>query len=403
MSGRRVVVVGAGLGGLRAAERLRAGGWTEALTVVGAEPHLPYNRPPLTKEALRSGPSLGEVELRRRRSVDDVEWLLGRAVRTVDVDGREVRLEDGTALVYDGLVIATGVTPRRLALGPDAGTLVLRTLDDAAALHSALRPGCEVVVLGAGFVGCEVAASATALGARVSVVDPGSTPLELQAGPLLGAELARRHHQAGVRLHLGRTAATVERTHDDRRLVRLDDGTELVADVVVEAVGSVPVTEPLAGQGLDLRDGVLCDDGLHPLREDGPVLEAVAVGDVARAPLAGLGGAPRRIEHWGHAVDTAAHAAASLLAGLDKQPLGSPLRVVPAFWSEQHGTRLQSFGVPSAGLADVRVLEGDLQDQAALGYHDEQGPVGVVLVGLTGRMMHYRETVAAAWDARADR
>lgn len=402
MSGR-VVVVGAGLGGLRTAERLRAGGWTEGITVIGAEPHLPYNRPPLTKEALQKGPSSAHVELRRRRSVDDVEWRLGRAASSVDLDGHEVRLEDGTTVAYDGLVVATGVRPRRLDLGPDARTQVLRTLDDAAALHDALRPGCEVVVLGAGFVGCEVAASATAMGARVSIVDPGSTPLELQAGRLLGAELGRRHEEAGVRLHLGRRAAGVERTVDDRRRVRLDDGTELVADVLVEAVGSVPVTAPLAGQGLDLCDGVLCDEGLHPLRDDRPVLDAVVVGDVARAPLAGLGGGPRRFEHWGHAVDTAAHAATSLLAGLDGQRHPDPLRVVPAFWSEQHGTRLQSFGVPAAGLADVRLLEGDLTDQAALGYHDEQGLVGVILVGLTARMMELREAVAAAWAARDGR
>lgn len=391
-----MIVVGAGLAGLRTAEKLRSEGWSGEISVVGAEAHMPYNRPPLTKEVLRGGSRPEDVALRRRRSVSDVDWRIGEAVTSVDLDGHTARLSDGTELRYVGLVVASGVVPRRLPLGPGPKPHVLRTLDDAAALHRALRPGKRVLVIGAGFVGCEIASSAVALGARVDVVDPGNVPLLVQLGVEVGAEMQRRHEHFGTKFWLGRTVRSVAAAAGGTQRVELDDDTTLTVDVVVEATGSVPNVAFLDHQGLDLTDGVLCDQDLHPLRAGAPVVDVVVVGDVARVPLDAYGGQVHRVEHWAMAVDTAAHAAPSLLAGISGSSIGIPFGALPSFWSDQHGVRLQSCGIPAAGLGDVRVLEGDLATEAAVGYHDDDGLVGVVLVGMTSRLMEYRDRLAAA-------
>ncbi|WP_107775040.1 NAD(P)/FAD-dependent oxidoreductase [Nocardioides sediminis] len=383
-----IVVVGAGLAGLRTAEKLRTAGWTGAVRVIGAEDHLPYNRPPLTKEALRDGLGHEHVELRRRGSVGDVEWLLGREAVRVDLAGRTVHLRDGSEMTYDGLVVATGVEARRLDLGP-ARRHVVRTVDDAVGLHAALTAASRVVVVGAGFIGCEVACTARLLGCEVTVVDPMSSPLELQLGPLAGTEVGRRHRAAGIRFRLGRVVAGIEESAGGSA-VTLDDGTILGADVVVEAVGSVPRVGLLEGHGLDLSDGILCDADLHPVADGMPVPEVVAVGDVARVPQWLLGGEARRIEHWSTAVDTAGHAARSLLATLTGTEVGAAYAPVPSFWSDQADLKIQSFGVPSAGLADVRVLDGDLAGSVALGYHRDGRLVGVVLLDLTAEQMRFR-------------
>ncbi|MCT2584546.1 NAD(P)/FAD-dependent oxidoreductase [Actinophytocola gossypii] len=367
----RIVVVGASLGGLRAAEQLRAAGWTAEIVVVGAEPHMPYNRPPLSKEVLAGTALAGSVMLRQRPSVADAVWLLGSPASTVDLDARAVTLADGTTLDFDGLVVATGLRPRRLT---DDGH-VLRTLDDAIRLHTALtaRPGTRLVVVGAGFVGCEVAATARRLGADVAVVDPLPLPMVGPLGEQLAAALLTRHEERGARFHLGRTV-----TRFERHQVVLDDGTVLPADVVVEAVGSRPNTEWLNGNGLDLSDGVLCDEHL---RVEGLPF-AVAVGDVARFPNARYDSTPRRVEHWSIPGDTAKHAARTLVASLTgaavDQPAFAPL---PTFWSDQYGQRLQAIGAPQLGTDDIRILEGDLHGDVIVGYHRDSRLVGVVGLG----------------------
>ena len=171
----------------------------------------------------------------------------------------------------------------------------------------------------------------------------------------------------------------------------------LAADVIVEAVGSVPNVDWLQGNGLDLSNGVLCDSELHPLTASGPVHDAVAIGDVAQFPIARFGTAPLRIEHWTMCGDTARHAAVSLIAGINGVPADQPpFAPVPTFWSEQAGTRLQSFGVPGLGLDDVRLLEGDLRDDCAVGYHRDGVLVGVVLLGLRRRQMHFCQLLTSA-------
>ena len=389
-----IIVVGAGLAGLRAAEQLRAAGDTGPIVVVGRETHPPYNRPPLTKDALKNGVDVTVLHYRQRPNTADVVWRLGESVEAADLDARTTTVGSGDVLAYRGLVIATGVGTRRLPLdAPVEWRHGIRTVDDAAALHSALQPGRQVVVLGAGFVGTEVAATATQLGCKVHVVDPLPLPLVRALGPVVGAEAQRRHEEHGVRFHLGRSVVRLEGSDTVERVV-LDDGTVLSADVVVEAVGSVPHVEWLAGTGLDLADGVACDAALHPLRDGRPVLDVVALGDVARFPVPGFGTV--RIEHWNWPTEIAAHAARSLLAGIAGEPEPeAPFVPMPMFWTDQWGVRFQSIGMPHLGVADVRVLSGELDGECAVGYHDSTGRlVGVVLIGLARELLTYRARIA---------
>lgn len=394
-----IAVVGAGLAGLRACERLRAAGHTGRIVVLGEEEHPPYNRPPLSKELLRGTLDRDKLPFRQRAATEDVEWRLGVRVESVDLPGHTLALSDGTTLGWDGLVYATGVRARRLDLDGPQWRHTIRTLDDALRLAPSLTPGTRVVVIGGGFIGCEVAATAVERGCEVTLVEPLATPLERVVGPLVGREVQRRHEQHNVRFALGRTVRGVSDAGEHLE-VELDNGAGLAADVIVEAVGSVANTEPLSGQGLDLSHGVLCDDALHPLRDGEPVLDVVAVGDVARFPIRAYGDEPVRVEHWTMPTDMAAHAAASLLAGLAGEAVPTDgFAPLPTFWSEQYGVRMQSFGLPHQGLDDVRVLDGDLTGEAAVGYHRAGRLVGVVLLGMGKRMLEFRTAVVEAREA----
>jgi 3-phenylpropionate/trans-cinnamate dioxygenase ferredoxin reductase subunit len=379
MSGR-VVVAGASMGGLRAAEQLRAAGWTGAITVVGDEPHMPYNRPPLSKEVLAGKAPFESLAFTPKAAAADVEWRLGAKVVEARLDERTVVLDDASQLSYDGLVVATGMRPRRLRCpGPLTGRHTVRTLADAQGLREELtRPGARVVVVGAGFIGCEVAATAVGLGVReVTVVDPLPLPMVGPLGELLGRALRERHEKRGVRFELSATVAGFTGVHRVDGVV-LGDGRVLPADVVVESVGSVANVEWLQGNGLDLTDGVLTCERLRV----GGRPEVVAVGDVARFPNARYDGVPRRVEHWSIPTDTAKHAAKPLVAHLtgEEREL-APFAPLPTFWSDQHEFRLQSFGAPVLGKDDVRVLDGDPDGDVLVGYHSDGRLIGVVALG----------------------
>ncbi|MCX6433787.1 MAG: NAD(P)/FAD-dependent oxidoreductase, partial [Actinobacteria bacterium] len=306
-----VVIVGAGLGGLRSAESLRAAGYVGPITVVGDEPHLPYNRPPLSKEALAGGIEVPGLEFRRKATVDDVDWRLGSHAASASLADHTVTLADGTVLPFDGLVIASGIRPRRLPIpGPAEGRHVLRTVDDAMQLRPLLTPGAHVIIMGAGFIGCETAATARKLGAEVAIVAIDEQPMIRPLGAELGAGMRRRHEAHGVRFHL-RHSIDAFSGRDRVRSVALSDGTELPADVVIEAVGSVANTEWLAGNGLDLTDGVHVDSSMRVATH---LAHVVAVGDIARHPNALFGGIPRRIEHWNMPTETGRRAGATLAA-----------------------------------------------------------------------------------------
>ena len=390
MSG--VVIVGAGLGGLRAAETLRAAGYTGAITVVGDEEYLPYNRPPLSKEALAGGIDVASLEFRRKPSVDDVRWLLGTPVVGSDLAARTVTLSDGTVLAFDGLVAASGIRPRRLPIpGPADGRFALRTAADALAVREYLTPGAVVIIMGAGFIGCEAAATAIKLGCTVHVVALDEEPMIRPLGAELGAAMRRRHEARGVHFHLGQTIDSFAGA-DRVRSVSLSDGTELPADIVIEAVGSVANTEWLRGNDLDLSDGLLTDSSMQVHTALAPL---VAVGDLARHPNGHFGGVPRRIEHWNIPTETAKRAGPTLAAILrGEEPDRSPFLAMPAFWSDQYEFTLQSFGMP--GIADrVEVVSGTVDEPCIVEYSDASGLVGVVGVDRTAEVAQYRKALLA--------
>ena len=400
MPDQRALVVGAGLGGLRAAEGLRSAGFAGEVVVVGDEPWAPYNRPPLSKEALSEGIAHDRLVFPVRSGAADVVWRHGERAVAADLRARTVALDDGQVLDYDVLVAATGVSARRLRVpGPAptaaAGRHVVRTLDDAISLREALVPGARVVVLGAGFIGCEVAATAVTLGCTVACVAIDPFPLVRPLGPVLAAELQRRHEQHGVVFHLG--VGVDELQGDDHVTgVVLTDGTEIAADVVVEALGSRCNVAWLDENGLDLGDGVLTDPALRPLRRGEPLDGVAVVGDIARFPNLRFDDRAFRVEHWNIPTESGRRAGAVLAANLADagydDVVAAPWTPVPAFWSDQYDIRLQSFGMP--GLADddgIRVLEGDLTDQCIVGYHRGVDLLGVVALGMTRAVMGYRD------------
>lgn len=395
------------MGGLRAAEQLRGAGWQGDILLIGDELHPPYNRPPLSKEVLASKhqpeEALSSVLLRQRASAASLTFRLGEAVVASNLIDKTITLASGETLTYAGLVIATGIRPRRLHLpGPASGRYAVRTLDDALTLRKQLTPGTKVLVVGCGFVGCEVAATALSLGCDVHLVEGSSGPMHRALGPTVSAAVRDWLLLRGVQMHTGSVIQEFRSAPDDdgglrAAGVRLTDGTEMNADVIVEAVGSIPNTEWLQGNDLDLTDGVNVDNHLRVRGAHA----AVAVGDVARYPDPWTGGLPRRVEHWQGAIDTAKTAAKSLVAELTEAELPAPYSAIPSFWSDVFGVRVQGVGAPHYGT-ECRVIEGSLaaiEDGVAVAYVREETVVGLVTLGLPpGRIIqlrkHLREPIA---------
>ncbi|MFJ8046276.1 NAD(P)/FAD-dependent oxidoreductase [Kitasatospora sp. NPDC096147] len=388
---RRVLVVGASLAGLRAADRLRAGGFDGELTVVGAEPHLPYDRPPLSKRQLATDDPAESTTLRLPDGLG-ARWLTGVPAVGLDPDGRTVKLADGQELGWDGLVIATGAAARGWHGPVPAGVHTLRGRDDAVALRAGLRAGRRLVVVGAGFLGGEIAATARACGLEVTLVEAAEQPLARAVGAEAGGYLAELHRESGIVL---RTGVTVTAFHGEPGLtgVTLSDGTELPADLAVLALGAVPHTGWLAGAGLAPDGGLDCDPYLRALRADGSVLPGVvAAGDVVRWPHPLAGGARVTLGHWSNAVEQAATAAHTLLHPDEPQPFTG----VPSFWSDLHGVKLHSVGLPA--FADrAEVLEHDLPGRRLeIAYHRAGRLVGALTVNRVGRLAGYRRELHEA-------
>jgi 3-phenylpropionate/trans-cinnamate dioxygenase ferredoxin reductase subunit len=374
---QRVVIVGGSLGGLRAAEQLRMAGFEGELAIVSAETHRPYNRPPLSKEGLLATASIDELELTARVDLGEASWLFGRAAVTSDLVNRSVELDDGSRLEFDGLVIASGIRPRRLsAARPLAGVHVMRTWQDSQGLKADLRPGARLVIVGAGFIGCEIAACARELGCSVTIVSSDPVPLRRSVGRVVGEIVRVAHEDRGVVFRSG-VGATGYLGDETVTGVELADGSRLPADVVLEAIGSTPNVEWLEGNGLDLSDGVLCDQDMRVLDAEG----VVAVGDVAKFPNRRFDDIPRRVEHWNIPVETAKRAARTLAGALAGDEADqAEFRPLPAFWSKQYDFRLQAYGLPH--LAD-RVVELDesIADRPVFSYMRGEMEVGVVAFG----------------------
>jgi 3-phenylpropionate/trans-cinnamate dioxygenase ferredoxin reductase subunit len=350
-----IAVVGASAAGLTAAQTLRREGYDGPLTVIGDEEHMPYDRPPLSKQVL-SG--LWEPSRIALPSTVDASWMLGVRAVGLDVSGRRLALSTGDDLAYDKLVIATGVSPRRLPFGSDlAGVHTLRTLSDALAFKDELAAAKSVVIVGAGFMGSEVAAVAAEMGADVTVVDPLSAPMIRQFGPWLGGLVAKLHADHGVRMRLG---VGVTGFRGDGRVsgVELADGGVLPADVVLVAIGSVPNTEWLVGSGLSLTDGVDCDS----LCRAAP--NVVAAGDVASWTHP-VHGRRIRVEHRMNATEQGMAAARTLLGK------GEPYAPIPYFWTDQYDVKIQAYGLfPEDAVPEVVAGDVGAGRFAALYRHD---------------------------------
>jgi NADPH-dependent 2,4-dienoyl-CoA reductase/sulfur reductase-like enzyme len=305
-TGHRIVIAGAGLAGLSAAERLRERGYTGELVIVGDETHRPYNRTPLSKGLLTGEVSRRDLPLRSHAATGlDAGWRLGTAILGLDLEQHHLVLPGGERLGFDGLIIATGVQARHL---PDAPVhlphvRMLRTLADAEAIDRALARADHVAIVGGGFIGCEIAVTARARGLHATIVDLTATLLARSLGPALGAIVGDIHRDAGVRLHLGVGVHGWTETNAGVQLT-LDDGETITADATVVGIGTYPRTDWLRGNGLDLTDGVLCTPTCHAQDAQGNAVESVvAAGDIARWPNTRFDHTPRRIEHWINAIE----------------------------------------------------------------------------------------------------
>lgn len=379
---RRVVVAGGGVAGLAAADTLRRKGFDGSIDVLAAEPHRPYDRPPLSKQVLSSGWDLDRITLRvsPELAARVAVWHLGDPAAALDVGSRHVVTRDGRTLSWDGLVIATGSRPRRLPFGHEfPNTVVLRTIDDALALRSALAAARHVTVIGAGFLGCEVAAAARAADVEVDLVDTLGAPMARHLGPLVSGRLALLHQQHGVSLRMGVGVSAIE-GRDRAERVLLDDGSVVETDLVVVAVGSQPDVGWLAGSGLPVDDGVVCDSALRVAPG------VVAAGDVASWFNPEFG-TRMRVEHRTNAGEQGAAAAASLLGGAE------PYSAVPYFWSHQWDVRINAYG-HFAAAESLEVVAGSVEEGrfAAVLDAGDGGPVA----GLTWNMPQQGAAVRAS-------
>ena len=364
-----ILIVGAGLAGARCAEALRAGGYDGRILLVGDEPHPPYERPALSKELLAGSRATAELALRKPGfwTANRIELRLGTRIDTIDLRTRRA-LIGAASIRWKQLVLATGVRARRIpGLDGMTGIHHLRTLDDAETLRDALAPGARLAIVGAGFVGLEVASSARALGLEVTVIEPAPVPFERTLGPAVGSLLAERARSAGVDLRLGMPVGAAVRGGGAVSAVELGDGTRLACDAVLVGVGARPNAELAAGL-FDLSpDGGVPTDACGRTAADG----VFACGDVASVAYPSLN-RPVRLEHWSAAAATAQATAGAILGRAAGR---SP---VPFFWSDQFGWRIQAIGHVDPAL---RVsAEGDGERFVAR-YRDTGGRLRAAVVG----------------------
>jgi NADPH-dependent 2,4-dienoyl-CoA reductase/sulfur reductase-like enzyme len=390
---QRIVVVGASLAGLRAVETLRARGFGGTLTLIGEEPHRPYDRPPLSKQVLQGTWAPEQTFFRKKEGYEalSLDMRLGVRATGLDVRAGRVSLADGSAVEYDRLIIATGArvrTPPNVA--PRPGLHVLRGLDDVIALREALARATHLAIVGAGFIGLEVAASCRARGLAVTVVESRDVPLSPALGPTVCGMVAALHRDHGVDL---RTSVGVTDVLGDRHVegLTLSDGSRVEADVVVVGIGVVPNTDWLEGSGLTLDNGIVCNG----FAEAAPGV--YAAGDVARVANQWTGDAPR-IEHWTNAVEQGVHAAENALAGPDA---ATSFSSVPYVWSDQYDRKIQFLGRVHPH-DEMRIVEGSLADRrfTAL-YRLGDRLVGCLALNEPRAVIKYRRQLQAgvAWKA----
>jgi NADPH-dependent 2,4-dienoyl-CoA reductase/sulfur reductase-like enzyme len=390
----RIVIVGASAGGLATAETLRRQGYADIVTLIGAEPHLPYDRPPLSKQVLSGEWGPDRLPLRSRQDIDalGLDLRLGVAAAGVNAQDRIVALGNGDTVRYDALIVATGVRPRQLPGSEGVlGVHVLRTLEDAAALKERLTPGRRLVMVGAGFIGAEAAAAARGLGLEVTMLEPAPVPLAHALGEEIGRTLTRAHHDHGVDLRTGVTVREIVSSRGQVTGAGLADGTFVPTDDVVVGIGTLPNTEWLQGTGLELDDGLVCDQ----FSQAAPGV--YGVGDVARwyNPLFGT---HMRIEHRTNAAEQGMAVARNVLAPDAQRPFAP----VPYFWSDQYDMKIQAHGY-LRGHDEVAVVDGDLASGRFIAaYRTGDRLAGALSVGMPPKAIRaWRAAIAARqeWPA----
>lgn len=388
-----VVIVGSSVGGVRTAQALRGEGFDGRVVLIGAERHLPYDKPPLSKEFLTGKSSESSILLLSEQAAAEsgIELRLGIAATRLDVASHELHLADGDRLSYENLVIATGASARPSPWRPESGVHVLRSLEDSIELRDAFLRDGPVVVVGGGFIGAEVAGAALQLGREVTIVDPLPTPIARVVGAALGENLVELHRRHGVTCHLGTGVEEITGSAGDLRL-QLTDGTELHAATVVVGIGAVPNDQWLEDSGLAIENGVLCDEYSRAVDAPG----VFAVGDVARW-FHPVRREHVRVEHWTNAVDQAACVAHNI-AQPDDLRAYSPTEYV---WSDQYDWKIQIVGRPTAGVEHELIgsLDGALARGAML-YTDPAGELcGAVTINWPKALVRCRRMVGASAEA----
>lgn len=390
--GTAIVIVGASLAGLSAAEALRVEGFAGRITVIGDEPHLPYDRPPLSKAVLTGRIPAAHTMLPRKHTQAGVEWRLGVPAARLDVMGKRVQLADGQTVPYDRVLIATGTRARPWHDADEAsldGVFVLRGLGDAERLRARLasRPR-RVLVIGGGFTGSEIASCCRELALPVTLVERAWAPLSGALGATLGERAAALQREHGVDLRCGVTVLALEGDGGGRlRRARLSDGGAVDADVAVVALGALRNTEWLSGSGLAAgAAGIACDAGCRAFADNLIVTDDVFVaGDVARFPHPLYRHQFLSLEHWGNAVEQASIAAHNMICSPTHR---RPHLVVPAFWSSQFGVNIKSVGVPSAG-DEVVIAQGSLEADRFVAVYGKDGRVVAAVTFNHGRWIEF--------------
>ncbi|MER2233392.1 FAD-dependent oxidoreductase [Methylobacterium brachiatum] len=391
-----IVVVGASLAGLRGAEALRDRGYDGPLTLVGDEPHRPYDRPPLSKHVL-AGELPPEATVLPQLSRLRAQWRLGRPAVALDRERRVLHLADGATLPYEKLLIATGARARTWpGDGADlAGIFTIRTLEDARTLWSALacRPN-RALIVGGGLIGCEAASCCRDLGLAVTLVDPNPTPLARLLGTTIGATLAERMRGAGVDFRPKTKVRALSGEAGQVRRAHLAGGEVLETDLVIVALGATRDTGWLAAAGLAAdAGGLTCDGACRAISIAGePDPDIYAAGDVARWPNPLYGDRPMTVEHWGNAVDQARHAAANMITAPSAQ---QPYRHLPAFWSSQFGLNIKLAG-HTAGADALALVQGARASHRFLAVYGKAGrSIAAVSFDEARWLPSYAEAVAA--------